>query len=226
MPACERILLLGGTAEAVHLAKALTDQGHLVITSLGGRTKKASAVAGKVRIGGFGGAHNLAEWIVRHKIDRVIDATHPFAQTISNNARVACRIAGIPLQVHSREPWARQTGDQWINVDGLAAAASAIPVGANVFLAIGSQHIGGFSDRDDVKFVIRMIDPPQTPINFSNHVVVLGKPSPSRKQEAALLSQHQISHIVCRNSGGSGAYAKIAAARELAIPVIMIRRPQ
>ena len=105
-------------------------------------------------------------------------------------------------------------------------AAKTIPEGARVLLALGSQYLNAFGERDDVHFLVRMVDQPQTALELANHELVLGRPSPDWKVEADLLRKHKISHVVCRNSGGPGAYAKIIAARELAIPVIMIKMPE
>ena len=226
MPGSERILILGGTKEAAALAQDLCDSGINVITSLAGRTKEPVPLAGETRTGGFGGVDKMAAWINENQITKVIDATHPFAQQISRNAEQACRIADVKLERRTRPPWERQEGDNWIDVDTLVDAAKTIPEGARVLLALGSQYLNAFGERDDVHFLVRMVDQPQTALELANHELVLGRPSPDWKAEADLLRKHKISHVVCRNSGGPGAYAKIIAARELAIPVIMIKMPE
>ncbi len=222
----EKILILGGTKEAAELAKSLVRDGHQVITSLAGRTREPNPVAGKTRVGGFGGAEKLAVWIVENAIDRVIDSTHPFATRISENACAACKIAGVPLQHNTRQPWQQKPQDIWHPVDTPDQAASAVPPAARVLLALGSQHLEAFASRNDVHFVVRMVDTPPAPLKLPDYALIVGRPPPDWQQEVELLKQHSISHIVCRNSGGSGAYAKIIAARELAIPVIIIKMPQ
>ena len=99
------------------------------------------------------------------------------------------------------------------------------PEHSTVLLALGSQHISPFTQRSDVHFIIRMIDPPQTDLGFSKQTLVIGKPSADWETEAKLMKDHCISHVLCRNSGGEGAYAKIRAARELSIPVILVKMP-
>ena len=220
----ERILILGGTKEAAELATLLTAEGHDVTTSLAGRTKEPKPLDGKVRTGGFGGVDGLVGWIEDYKIDRLIDATHPFAQNISKNAQAAAQKTNVTFVVKQRLPWQRQNGDNWIDVADLAAAKNIIPQNARVLLALGSQHIKNFAEREDVHFLIRMIDPPTEHLPFKIHTLVFQRPSPDWKLEADMLKEHKISHIVCRNSGGPGAYAKIEAARNLRIPVIMIDR--
>lgn len=220
----EKILILGGTREAAELARALVDQGRDVTTSLAGRTREPAPLAGKVRIGGFGGIEGLAAHLRAEGYTKVIDATHPFARTISANALAACGMAGVPLEVKTRKPWERQPDDLWIEVPDLDAAARVLPAGARVLLALGRQHIGAFLSRPDCHFVIRMVDPPETPLEFASCTVVASRPSRVPEDEADLLKAHCITHIVCRNSGGDGAYAKITAARALALPVVMVAR--
>ncbi|WP_299861148.1 cobalt-precorrin-6A reductase [uncultured Hoeflea sp.] len=222
----ETILILGGTREAAELAKQLVARHPQarIITSLAGRTKEPAPLAGEVRVGGFGGPEGLARFLIDNTVTRLIDATHPFARQISTNAVTAAKIAGIPLEVKTREPWRRQPDDHWIEVGSLEQARDAIPAGARVLLALGSQHIDLFKTRDDVHFVVRMVDPPQTPLALADHALVIGRPGDTAATETMLLIAHAITHIVCRNSGGKAAYAKIEAARQMGMPVIIVSR--
>ena len=226
MPASEHILILGGTREAAELAAKLVDQGCGVTTSLAGRTKHPSPLAGAVRIGGFGGITKMSEWITNNGVTRVIDATHPFATTISANALTACAKAGVRLTVNKRAPWEKHNKDIWIEVDTLDQAAGEVPANARVLLALGSQHLTPFFHQDDTHFTIRTADPPNHKLPFKNHQLIFGQPSAKWSEEAELLQGENISHIVCRNSGGKGSYAKIEAARHLAIPVIIVSMPK
>lgn len=220
----EKILLLGGTREASELATQLVDAGHRVITSLAGRTKEPSPVAGETRIGGFGGAQGLANYLMENAIDRLVDATHPFAKQISENARTAAKRTGVALEVRTRPGWEKMPSDIWLEVASLAEAVSIIPQGARVLLALGSQYIDIFSSRADVFFLVRMVDKPELSLALPNHEVIIGKPSTQWQTERDLLVEQNITHIVCRNSGGAGAYAKIEAAHHLGLPVIMVQR--
>ncbi len=220
----ERILILGGTKEAVELATQLVNNGHDVTTSLAGRTKEPKLVDGKVRVGGFGGVDGLSSWIEDNKIDRLIDATHPFAEKISKNARLAAKRTNVIFEFRQRPAWQIQPSDKWTIVPDLITARQTIPNGARVFLALGSQYITPFADRRDVHFIIRMIDPPAKHLPFKSHTLLFQRPSPDWNVEADMLKEQNITHIVCRNSGGTGAYAKIEAARSLGLPVIMIER--
>ncbi|MFD0917749.1 cobalt-precorrin-6A reductase [Pseudahrensia aquimaris] len=220
-----KILLLGGTKEAAERAAELVAQGADVTTSLAGRTREPEPVAGKVRVGGFGGVEGLADYLLQNAINELIDATHPFAIQISANAKAAAERTGVTLTVLTRAPWQRETGDNWHILPSPEAAVDSPPPGATVLLALGSQHIAPFARRKDVHFIIRMIDRPQAPLPFAKHTIVLGKPSSEPDKEASLLKAYGVTHIVCRNSGGPGAYGKIVAARTLGLPVIMIERP-
>lgn len=220
----QKILILGGTAEARDLASRLVDEGHAVTTSLAGRTIDPILPRGDVRIGGFGGADGLARHIVEQGYDRVIDATHPFARRISENAIKAAAITGIPLEQKLRPRWFKQPGDRWLPVTSLEAAASALPSGATVFLALGRQYLDAFADRGDCRFVIRMVDAPEARLAISDYTLVLGKPASTPDKEADLLTAYGVTHLVCRNSGGPAGYAKLVAARDLRLQVIMLER--
>lgn len=223
----EKILILGGTREAADLAEKLVSQGHQVTTSLAGRTKEPKPLSGETRIGGYStpgvsGVEGLVQYLTQNGFDRLIDATHPFATKISQNAREAARLCGIAFEHHQREPWAKTPEDRWIKVAKLDEAVDAIPAEARVLLALGSQHISVFARRADVFFLVRMVDQPDRPLDLPRHKLVLGKPAMDPQSEEKLLLAEEITHVVCRNSGGEGAYAKIIAARNLQLPVIMI----
>lgn len=220
----QKILILGGTAEARLLAERLVAEGHHVTTSLAGRTVDPILPAGAVRIGGFGGAEGLAVYLKTESFDRMIDATHPFARRISENAIKAAAISGVPLEQRLRPRWQKQPGDRWRSVATLEAAAEALPSGATVFLALGRQYLDAFVGRDDCRFVIRMVDAPETPLTLADYTLVLGKPASDPDREADIMTAHGVTHLVCRNSGGPAGYAKILAARRLALPVVMLER--
>lgn len=218
------ILILGGTTEAAQLTKRLAPLPLRVITSLAGRTRDPAKLEGEVRSGGFGGAEGLAHYIEAENVTLIIDATHPFATRISPNAAKAAELTKRPLIRLERPAWQKTEGDDWREVPSLEEAVSAIPPDARVLLALGRQHIAAFAARPDVHFVVRMIDPPETPLDLASHELVLAKPG-KRDDEEAFLTARRITHIVCRNSGGSASYAKLEAARNLKIPVILIARP-
>lgn len=220
-----RLLILAGTAEAVELATAAAARpGLQVVGSLAGRTRHPAALAGTQRTGGFGGAGGLEDYLRAEKIDLVIDATHPFAVAISENAVAASAAAGVPMAALCRPAWAEVAGDDWIEADDLGrAAALAGARGGRAFLAVGAQGLTHFAAARTLWRLARMVDPPSGRPGCEE--VVVGKGPFSEADERELLAHHRIDFIVSRNSGGAGAYGKIAAARALSLPVIMVRRP-
>lgn len=219
-----KILILGGIKEASTLACELICEGHNVTSSLAGRTKEPKPITGKTRIGGFGGVDGLVEYIKANEIELLIDCTHPFAKQISANAKEASKLANIKLEIHSRKPWQKHQNDRWIEVQSLEEAKETIPKNARVLLALGSQYIDLFQSREDVFFLVRMVDEPEQELPLPNYQLLIGKPSSDWLEERSVLVENKITHIACRNSGGTGAYAKIEAARDLGLPIIMVSR--
>ena len=223
------LLILGGTGEAGALARAaLARFGErlAVTTALAGRTEHPGPLPGGVRIGGFGGADGLARYLEGHRIDRLVDATHPFATRISAAARLACERASVPRLMLLRPPWRRHALDRWIEVDSVAAAAGIVGrVGRRAFLTVGSSEVASFAGVGGVRFVVRLIDPPRTPLPLRFHQVVLGRGPFTLAAERHLLQRHGIDVLVCKASGGAATEAKIIAARELSLPVVIVRRP-
>ncbi|MEI4487442.1 cobalt-precorrin-6A reductase [Frigidibacter sp. MR17.14] len=220
-----RILLLGGTTEASRMARALADHRLPAIFSYAGRTEAPVAQPIPVRVGGFGGAEGLADYLHANAITHVIDATHPFAARISANAVTACARAGVALVAFERPPWVAGAGDDWRHVPDVAAAAAALPESpANVFLAIGRQTLGAFAALDRHRFLLRLVDLPEA-LPIPNAEVVIARGPFTLDEDRALMQAHGITHVVAKNAGGSGARAKLDAARALGVPVVMIDRP-
>jgi precorrin-6A/cobalt-precorrin-6A reductase len=221
-----RILILGGTADARHLAERLeNDARYAPITSLAGTTRAPSEIAGKVRVGGFGGVEGLADFVGDKNIALVVDATHPFAAQISANAAQAGAKTGVPCLRLERPPWAPRDGDNWTNAGDIQEAVHAIPTNARVFLTIGRNEAAKFFTRREIHLVARMIDPPD--VSLPDHVDLLpARPPFTLDAEKALMVDKRITVLVAKNSGGPDTYAKIEAARALGVPVIMIARPQ
>jgi precorrin-6A/cobalt-precorrin-6A reductase len=223
----KRVLILGGTGDAVALAARTAAIPEIeVITSLAGRTRQPLVSSQNTRIGGFGGVAGLVEYLRDQQIDRVIDATHPFAAKISFNAAAAALEVGIPHLMVIRPAWQPIPGDRWIEVESNAAAATRLPnLAQRIFLTIGRQELSTFAYLRDLWFLMRMIDPPQPDVPVPPGKLLLERGPFSLDQERSLLHQYQIEAIVSKNSGGDATYAKIIAARELGLPVIMVQRP-
>lgn len=226
-PTCT-LLILGGTSEGYALAAALAARpGLRVISSLAGRTDNPRLPAGETRIGGFGGADGLAAFLQREQVDAVVDATHPFAAQMGWNAAAGCRMAGVPLVRLARPAWRPGPGDRWESVaDWTEAVATLGRLGARrVLLALGRQELEPFAVLDGVSFLIRCVTPPHPLPTFRAAEVLLARGPFDLTSERALLAGQRIDCIVCKNSGGGATDAKLAAARELGIRVVMRERP-
>ncbi|SFO98308.1 precorrin-6A/cobalt-precorrin-6A reductase [Amycolatopsis arida] len=222
------MLVLGGTAEARELAGELVARGVPVVSSLAGRVAAPRLPAGEVRIGGFGGPAGLAGWLRAHDVAAVVDATHPFAERISASAVAGAGMVGVPLLRLERPGWA--DGDEWPGVDWhpvstMAEAAAALPaLGRRVFLTTGRQGLAVFAGLADLEFLARCVDPPEPPLP-PRITVLLGRGPYTVDGELALLRYHRIEVLVTKDSGGSMTSAKLVAARELGLPVVLVRRP-
>ncbi len=223
----KRVLILGGTGDASALAaKASTLPGVEVRVSLAGRTPQPLPIAGIVRVGGFGGVAGLTQYLRDEAIDFLIDATHPFAAQISFNAAAAAAELGMPRLMLVRPAWHLVPGDQWIDVDSMAAAADALEEQAKrVFLTIGRQQLAPFARLHEIWFLIRLINQPEPDAVVPEGLLLFSQGPFDLTAERQLLMEHEIDTIVTKNSGGSATYAKIIAARELGIKVVMVRRP-
>ncbi|MGI8667936.1 MAG: cobalt-precorrin-6A reductase [Jatrophihabitans sp.] len=219
------VLILGGTAEARELAAVLdADPAVRVISSLAGRVRQPLRPAGEVRIGGFDGPVGLAGWLAEHSITAVVDATHPFAAVISANAVAGCRDAGVALIRLARPGWQPAPGDDWHPVESGAAAARLLPgLGTRIFLSTGSYQLAEFAPLP-LWFLLRSIEPPHGPLPERCQLLLSRGPF-TLAGERELLREHRIDALVTKNSGGPLTSAKLLAARELRLPVVMISRP-
>lgn len=223
-----KVLILGGTSEAVDLAAQLVagDSGWRVISSLAGRVANPRLPPGAVRVGGFGGGVGLADYLRHENIAAMIDATHPFARRMGWNAAEASKIANVPLLRLGRPVWVPQPGDRWVMVDDWDQAVTHLRGRAHrVFLALGRQELAPFTALEDVFFVIRSVDAPDSTLRFAQSELVLARGPFRLEDERTLLRSRNIDCIVCKNSGGTATDGKLTAARELGIEVVMQNRP-
>ncbi|MFF0148515.1 precorrin-6A/cobalt-precorrin-6A reductase [Amycolatopsis sulphurea] len=219
------VLVLGGTAEARALAAQLHDHGVTVVSSLAGRVARPRLPVGEVRVGGFGGVDGLTAWLREHDVRAVVDATHPFAERIGTNAFHATQAAGVPLLRLARPGWQPRSGDRWHWAADLDEAAAMLPnLGTRVFLTSGRQGLAAFARLDALWFLIRCVDPPGPPLP-RHHEVLLARGPYEVATERALLTGHDIDVLVTKDSGGAMTAAKLTAARELDLPVVVVRRP-
>ncbi|MBK1693953.1 cobalt-precorrin-6A reductase [Chromatium weissei] len=224
----KQLLILGGTTEAYALAEALALRTNLrVITSLAGRTAQPRIPAGEWRSGGFGGVAGLTSYLREQRIDAVIDATHPFAATMTWNAVESCRAAAVPLLRLERSAWIAAPEDRWELVTDWAAARAALIASEaqRVLLAVGRQELAPFTELHDIWLLIRVVTAPDSKLHFPSAQMLLARGPFDLANERELFTAHAIDTIVCKNSGGDATAAKLQVARERHLRVIMRQRP-
>lgn len=221
------VLLLGGTGEARTLAGALSAgrPGWRVTSSLAGRVGDPRLPEGDTRVGGFGGAEGLAAWLREQRVHAVVDATHPFAAAISEHAAVAARSTGVPLLALRRPGWMAGPGDRWHRTGSLPEAAALLPsLGRRAFLTTGRGGLHHFAPLTGVWFLLRSVEPPEPPLPPLLHTLLARGPF-DEADELALLTRHRIDVLVSKDSGGAATAPKLAAARTLGLPVLLVDRP-
>ncbi|MFF0300507.1 cobalt-precorrin-6A reductase [Streptomyces sp. NPDC004562] len=220
------VLILGGTTEARRLAELLHETPGLTPTSsLAGRVASPRLPPGEVRVGGFGGVEGLTAWLGEHRVDVLIDATHPFAGTISFHAARAAATAHVPLLALRRPGWTPVAGDDWHDVGSLEEAAHLLPaLGRRVFLTTGRMGLAAFAALDEPWFLVRSVDAPEAP-HPPRMRVLLDRGPFTLDGERELLRSHRIDVVVTKDSGGSATAPKLTAAREAGVPVVVVRRP-
>lgn len=216
-----RVLVLGGTAEASALAGRLAALPFIDLTvSLAGRTGRPAAYPGRLRIGGFGGADGLANYLIEQQIGLLVDATHPFAETIAVNAARAAALTGIDRFKLLRPPWPVEPG--WQRFPDLEAALDALPPDATALATTGSVRTEAFARRPDCRVILRSIEPPG---RLPDHVTsLIARPPFSEDDETALMTRLGVTHLITRNAGGAHR-ARLGAAQGRVIPVLMLDRP-
>ncbi|MFC7815923.1 cobalt-precorrin-6A reductase [Streptomyces sp. NPDC057367] len=220
------VLILGGTTEARRLAADLAARpGLRVTTSLAGRVTRPGTLAGEVRTGGFGGPEGLADWLRERRVDALVDATHPFAERMTSNAAQAAAVTGTPAVFLRRPGWRAGPGDDWHPVASLTGAAGLLPhLGDRVFLTTGRLGLAAFAHLSALHFLVRSVEPPEPPRPPDIRVLTARGPF-TVADETALLREHRIDVLVTKDSGGAATAAKLTAARDLALPVVVVRRP-
>lgn len=225
-PRPPRILVLGGSSEGFVVAAKLVAKGFDVKTSFAGRTERRRTPEGRVRVGGFGGAEGLCDYLHEQGVALVIDATHPFAARMKANAAAASAATGAPLIHVERAPWTPQPGDDWRMAPDVAAAAQLAPLTAGpCFVTVGRQELSPFAERTDLALVVRVIDLPDAPFPHPRATFVAERGPFALDDERRLFDRFGIGSVVAKNSGGAAAEAKLTVARERGLPVVMVERP-
>jgi precorrin-6A/cobalt-precorrin-6A reductase len=219
------VLILGGTAEARELAAALAAEGYDVVTSLAGRVREPALPLGRLRIGGFGGVDGLADYVRTSVISAIVDATHPFATTISANAVAAAERTGTSLLRLERPGWAgHPRAGSWTWVSDVKAARTAGERSSRPFLTIGRQSLHTFLPWAERPVTARVVDPPDFTPPASWRLLTSRGPY-SYPGEQQILIDHRIDLLITKDSGGAHTAAKLDAATDLGVGVVIIARP-
>jgi precorrin-6A/cobalt-precorrin-6A reductase len=220
------VLVLGGTLEASALALALAERGERAVLSYAGRVAQPRAQPVAVRVGGFGGVPGLVQYLRDQGVTHLVDATHPFAAQMSAHAIAATAQTGVPLLALTRDPWQLGPGDRWQTVADLPAAVATLSgPPRRVLLALGRMHLAAFSAQPQHHYILRLVDAPDSLPPLPQHTVVVSRGPFDVARDSALMREHRVDIVVCKNAGGMGAQAKLHAARLLGLPVVMVARP-
>ncbi|MFB1025537.1 MAG: cobalt-precorrin-6A reductase [Octadecabacter sp.] len=220
------LLLLAGTGDAKRIAWGLADSNVKVIASVAGATRTPDPLPVPTRIGGFGGEDGFRSYLRDAVITAVLDATHPFAAQISDRTARICGELGLPYAQVSRPVWTPEDGDNWTAIAAPADAVNHIANGSTVFLATGRQTLAEYANLAGRRIMVRVIDPPTAPLPFEGGEFIIGRPPFTQASEAALFRALGVTHLVSKNAGGQGGRAKLDAARELGLPVLLLDRPK
>ena len=220
------LLLLAGTNEAKRIAQALAaDHDVQVLASLAGVTRHPASLPVPTRVGGFGGEYGFRNELKTRSIHAVLDATHPFANIITDRTARICNEMHMPYAQVLRPEWVADKGDNWTHIASPADAANHLPADARVFLATGRQELCQYQNLNVHRTMVRVIDPPSETLPFEGGEFIIGRPPFTVESEIELFRKLEVTHLVVKNAGGTGGRPKLDAARALGLPVLMIRRP-
>ncbi len=220
-----RLLLLAGTGEAREIAQALAALGVDAVASLAGVTRKPAALGLPTRTGGFGGRDGFMRFLRDEGIGAVLDATHPFAERISQRSAAICEEIGLPYRQFLRPTWLPEPEDRWTRFASETEVTRHIAPGSTVFLATGLQNLTDFSALRECRVIARRIDAPREAFPFPGGEFLLGRPPFSIEDEVALFRRLGVDWLVVKDSGGQASRSKLDAARALGIRVALIERP-
>jgi len=216
-----RILLLGGVTEALAIARQLAPRH---VYSLAGIGRVPQDLACQVRVGGYGGAEGLADYLRVESIDLLIDATHPYAAQISRNAALAARSAGIPCWALRRPAWQAQPGDDWREVEDWAGLIQALAPFERPLFTLGREPLQHLHEIPPHQFwTLRALE--ACPGN--ERCEVIGARGPFLiDDERALFERRRVDVLVSKNSGSTATEPKLEVARERGTPVLILKRPE
>lgn len=216
-----RILLLGGTTEALRLARRLSPEA---IYSLAGLGRVPDDLPCQVRVGGFGGAEGLAAFIREQSIELLLDLTHPYAAQISTNAAQAAALSGVACWALRRPGWQAGAGDDWCEVDDWAGLVVALELFQRPLFTLGREPLEHLHEIPlHQHWTVRCLTAQQA----LPRAEIIGARGPfALDQERALFARLGTDVLISKNSGSASTEPKLQVARELGVPVVLLRRPE
>ena len=177
----------------------------------------------QVRVGGYGGVEGLTRYLREAGITLLIDATHPYAAQISRNAASAARNAGIPCWALRRPAWQAQAGDDWREVEDWAGLIEALKPFRRPLFTLGREPLQHLDEIPPEQFwTLRALE--ACPGN--ERCEVIGARGPFHiEDERALFQRRYIDVLISKNSGSVATEPKLEVARELGVPVLVLKRP-
>ncbi len=216
----KRILLLGGVTEALIIARTLGPQH---IYSLAGVGRVPNDLQCQVRVGGYGGAEGLAQFVRDEEIGLILDATHPYAAQISQNAATAAKLTGVPCWALRRPAWQAGPNDDWREVADWAELIAALAPFKRPLFTLGREPLAHLHEIPEHQFwTLRALD--VYPGNARCEVIGARGPF-DLEGERDLFERGNIDVLVSKNSGSSATEPKLEVARERAVPVLVLQRP-
>lgn len=215
-----RVLLLGGTGDALKLARRLTPRD---VYSLAGLGKVPDDLPCRLRVGGFGGSEGLVRFLQAEGIELIVDATHPYAAQMSAHAATAGRIAKVSCWALRRPPWEPSVGDDWRISDDWDAMRAALTDFSRPLFTLGREPLAHLDEIPAHQhWTIRCLDPHP---GADRARIIAARGPFTIEGERALFDENRFDVVVSKNSGGAATEAKLDVARERGLPVIMLRRP-
>jgi precorrin-6A/cobalt-precorrin-6A reductase len=216
----KRILLLGGVTEALAIARTL---GPEHIYSLAGVGRVPTDLTCQVRVGGYGGAEGLAQFVRDERISLILDATHPYAAQISHNAAQAAWQCGVPCWALRRPAWQPQAGDDWREVSDWADLTAALKPFKRPLFTLGREPLQHLDEIPADQFwTLRALD--IYPGNTRCEVIAARGPF-LIEDERVLFERRGIDVLISKNSGSTATEPKLEVARERGVPVLVLKRP-
>ncbi|MGV6396577.1 cobalt-precorrin-6A reductase [Pseudomonas caspiana] len=220
----KRLLLLGGVTDALAIARTLGPQH---IYSLAGVGRVPTDLTCQVRVGGYGGAQGLAQFMTEQDIDLLVDATHPYAAQISHNAARAAELAQVPCWALRRPAWQAGPNDDWRDVADWRELIEALKPFKRPLFTLGREPLQHLDEIPAQQFwTLRALENTLRDLPQHERCEVIGARGPFLlEDERALFEQRAIDVLISKNSGGDATEAKLEVARELRVPVLILKRP-